>query len=275
MNTTKNVTKKILFTDMDGTLLRDDATISDHTREVLLQMTRAGHKLVLSSGRSLDNIINTKAKLGLDFPGIFICATNGTIVYDCDSQQIIYERRLDMEDVKAIWPIAIAENMHIQTYSDHDLLVPQHDKETDFYLIKCDHPVIETLKPWAVLDKPPVKMLCIDLEDHERIDRFGQKIADAFPHLSVCFSNPMYLEIFDAKAGKGNTLVWLCDYLNIPLNCSFAAGDEFNDVSMIEAAGTGVAMRNSNPGIFKFADDITEFDNNSEGLSQYIVNKII
>lgn len=266
---------KILFTDMDGTLLRDDATISDYTRDTISRMTAAGHKFVLSSGRSLDNMIETKDKLGLNMPGMYISATNGTLIYECDTDKIIFESRLDMQDVKNIWPVAISENMHIQTYSDHDLIVPVHDEETDYYLIKCKHPVIETLTPWEVLDKPPVKMLCIDLSDHDRIDAFGRKIAAMYPHLTVCFSSTKYLEIFSAKAGKGNSLIWLCNYLGIPVENSYAAGDEFNDVSMIQAAGTGLAMCNGNPEIFQFADKIIKNDNNSDGLSQYIVNEIL
>lgn len=267
--------KKILFTDMDGTLLRDDATISDFTRDTIRKMTEKGHKFVLSSGRSLANIINTKERLGLDMPGIYISATNGTLIYECDTQKVIFESLLSMEDVKNIWPVAMDDNVHIQTYTEHDLIVPKHDKETDFYLIKCDHPVIESTEPWNILEKPPVKMLCIDLENHERLEKWGQKIANEYPHLTVCFSNPMYLEIFSAKAGKGNSLLWLCNYLNIPVSNSFGAGDEANDISMLQAAGTGLAMCNGNPEIFHYADKIIEIDNNSDGLSQYIVNEII
>ena len=267
--------KKILFTDMDGTLLRDDATISDFTRETIRKMTDAGHKFVLSSGRSLANIIETKEKLGLNMPGIYISATNGTLIYECDTQKIIFESRLSMDDVKKIWPVAIADNIHIQTYTDHDLIVPKHDRETDYYLIKCNHPVIESEQPWNILDKPPVKMLCIDLDNHNRIEAWGNNISKLFPHLTVCFSNPMYLEIFSGKAGKGNSLIWLCNYLNIPVSNSYGAGDEANDISMIQAAGTGLAMCNGNPEIFKFADKIIKINNNSDGLSQYIVNEIL
>jgi len=270
-----NSDKKILFTDMDGTLLRNDATISDFTRDTIRKMTNQGHKFVLSSGRSLANIIETKKRLGLDMPGIYISATNGTIIYECDTQKIIFESRLSMNDVKNIWPAAVNDNIHIQTYTDHELIVPRHDKETDYYLIKCNHPVIESKEPWKELNTPPVKMLCIDLDNHERLDIWGKKIAQKYPHLTVCFSNPMYLEIFSGKAGKGNSLLWLCNYLNIPVSNSYAAGDEANDISMIQAAGTGLAMCNGNPEIFKFADKIIEINNNSDGLSQYIVNEII
>ena len=96
-----------------------------------------------------------------------------------------------------------------------------------------------------------------------------------FAHLNTLFSNPMYLEVISNEAGKGNALKWLCNYLNIPISSSYAAGDQFNDVSMIEAAGTGIAMLNGDPAIFEFADVLSEFDNNHDGLSQYIVKEFI
>lgn len=266
---------KILFTDMDGTLLRDDATISDQTRNVLYDMTAAGHKFVLSSGRSLPNIIKTKHDLGLDMPGVYISASNGTLIYECDTERVIFESRLEMDDLKNVWPLAKENDIHIQTYSDTELLAEKRDKEIDVYMIKCPLPFIATDKPWDVLCKPPVKMLCIDLEDHDKLDQFGQMVAQKYPHLTTCFSSNTYLEIFSNKAGKGNSLIWLCNYLNIPIENSYAAGDAYNDVSMLEAAGTGIAMCNGDPEIFEFADKISEFDNNSEGLSQYIVNEIL
>lgn len=260
---------------MDGTLLKDDATISDNTRQTIYEMTNAGHKFVLSSGRALPNIIKTKNDLGLDMSGVYISASNGTLIYECDTQKVIFESRLSMDDVKHIWPVAQKKNIHIQTYSDNELLVKSKDRETDFYMIKCPLQLVETDTPWDILKKPPVKMLCIDLDNHARLAAFGDEVAKQYPHLTTCFSSEYYLEIFSNKAGKGNSLLWLCDYLNIPVCNSYAAGDAYNDVSMLEAAANSLAMCNGDPEIFKFADEISEFDNNSEGLSQYIVKNII
>ena len=270
-----NNNTKILFTDMDGTLLKDDATISEQTRNVIYNMTARGHKFVLSSGRALPNIIKTKNDLGLDMPGVYISASNGTLIYECDTQKVIFEERLSIDDVRNIWPLALEKGIHIQTYTDDSLVVKKRDRETDFYMIKCPLNLIESSEPWNILPKPPVKMLCIDLDNHDKLDAFGKEVALKYPHLTTCFSSNTYLEIFSNKAGKGNSLLWLCDYLNIPVENSYAAGDAYNDVSMLQAAGTGLAMCNGDPQIFEFADEISEFNNNSEGLSQYIVKEIL
>ena len=265
----------ILFTDMDGTLLNDKATISDYTRKVLYDMTATGHKLVLSSGRALPNIIKTKNELGLNMPGVYISASNGTLIYECDTQKTIFESRLSMEDLKNVWPMAASQNIHLQTYSDNELLVRHRDKECDFYMIKCPLPLIETETPWDHLTKPPVKMLAIDLENKQKLETFGNLVSEKYPHITTVFSSEFYLEFFSCKAGKGNSLIWLCNYLNIPIENSHAAGDAGNDLSMLQAAGNSLAMCNGDPMLFEFADKISEFNNNSDGLAQYIVNNII
>ena len=267
--------RKILFTDLDGTLLNDESKVSDYTRQVLYNVSSKGHVIVLSSGRSIHSIIETASKLDIIVPGMFICAANGAMIYDCDNNSVLFYSPVSLKDVKSVWELARKNNIHIQTYSDTELLVPLKSKEVDYYMIRCPHPLVITDKPWEILKKPPVKLLAIDLKDHEKLDSFGKEVSRIYTHLNTLFSNPMYLEVISNEAGKGNALKWLCNYLNIPISSSYAAGDQFNDVSMIEAAGTGIAMLNGDPAIFEFADVLSEFDNNHDGLSQYIVKEFI
>ena len=267
--------RKILFTDMDGTLLNNKSQVSEYTRDVIRKITKAGHVVVLSSGRSIHSILDTAKKLDILFPGMYISAANGAMIYECDTQKTLLYEPVSIEDVKNIWPMAKKENIHIQTYTDDKLIVPSKSKEVDYYMIRCPHPLIITDTPWDHLEKPPVKMLAIDLDDHDRLDRFGKKVHEMYPHLNTLFSNEWYLEVISAKAGKGSSLKWLCNYLNIPISQSYAAGDAYNDVSMIQAAGTGIAMSNGDPAIFEFADILSEFDNDNDGLSQYIVKEFI
>ena len=262
--------RKILFTDMDGTLLNNASKVSEYTRNVLKRVTKAGHVIVLSSGRSIHSILETAKKLDILFPGMYICAANGAMIYECDTKKTLLYEPVSIEDVKNIWPLAKTANIHIQTYTDDKLIVPSKSKEVDYYMIRCPHPLIITDTPCDYLEKPPVKMLAIDLDDHEKLASFGKRIHDMYPHLNTLFSNEWYLEVISAKAGKGSSLKWLCNYLNIPISQSYAAGDAYNDVSMIQAAGTGIAMSNGDPAIFDFADILSEFDNDNDGLSQYI-----
>ena len=83
-------------------------------------------------------------------------------------------------------------------------------------------------------------------------------------------SNSRYLEIIPSDAGKGTAVRELAAYLGIDEGGTLAAGDEENDLSMIEAAGCGVAMCNGNKDIFASADIITVKDNDHDGLAPII-----
>ena len=86
-------------------------------------------------------------------------------------------------------------------------------------------------------------------------------------------SNEWYLEIISRYAGKGQGLTRFCRTLGIPVSHSLAAGDSENDISMLRAAGTGIAMCNGipqMPDIEKAADAVTLTDNDHDGLVPFL-----
>ena len=82
-------------------------------------------------------------------------------------------------------------------------------------------------------------------------------------------------EIFAKEAGKGSSLRYLCEYLDIPVENSIGAGDAQNDISMLEAAGLAVAMCNGDESVKKSADVITKRTNHECGLADVIYEYIL
>ena len=94
---------------------------------------------------------------------------------------------------------------------------------------------------------------------------------DAFgDRLKLMYSNPYYLELIPKQSGKGEAMIRLCEHLGIPVRNSIAAGDGDNDISMIQAAGLGIAMINAPDSVKSAADVITEYDNDHDGLAEYL-----
>lgn len=268
--------KMILFTDLDGTLLNKESRVVGEMRQALVDMCKAGHVLVLSSGRPLDSILEVMKDAELDFPGMYVIANNGTLIYDCDNKKSLLELRVSYEDVTAIWKLAKENGIHVQTYTDTHIISAEEDKEVQYYRRRIHLPLLLADNPVTVLDKEPYKVLCIDLEDHERIAAFQSKLHEQFSdRLQTVFSNPMYLEIFAKEAGKGNGLHFLCDYLNVPVANSIAAGDAQNDISMLDAAGLSVAMCNGDEDIKAAADVVTKRNNHECGLADVIYEYIL
>ena len=267
---------KILFTDLDGTLLNNDSLISQSTKNTLDLLIQSGNKLVFSSGRPLDSIIEVIKKAGLQYPGIYIIANNGSLIYDYDKKINILEKRITFDDVMITWELARDMNIHIQTYTDSSIITGKEDSEIVSYRKKIHLPLILSESPITVMDKPPFKLLAIDLYKKKHLISFSDALLNKYSDkLSTVFSNDHYLEIFSSEAGKGNALKYLCDYLNISIANSFAAGDALNDLSMLKTAGHSVAMCNGDSLLLKQADIISSKSNNEDGLADIIRKYLI
>ncbi len=267
---------KILFTDLDGTLLTSEKKVTEYSRSILEKFCKAGNIFVISSGRPIKSIMEVCEKENLDFPGIIISAYNGSQIYDCDNKKILMEKRLSYETVATVQKYADEHNMHVHTYTDTHLITERIDPEMTRYTKHVHMPVITVDDLRNGLDREPFKMLAIDLEDRNRLEKFGDGLVKVMNGKIQCvFSNPNYLEIIRTDAGKGNGVKIICDLLNIPLCNSYAAGDGDNDVSMIKASGCGIAMKNSSQSALACADHITESDNDHDGLAHFIESNIL
>ena len=267
--------KKILFTDLDGTLLNNRSQIDEEMKKALTDMTNAGHYLVLSSGRPLDSILEVKDLAGIEDHNVFIIASNGSLLYNCDTKEIIHELRVTYEDVADVWNLAKEYNIHVQTYTDNEIICAEEDKEIIYYRKKIHLPLILSDNPLEVLQLPPHKLLLIDIEDHERLVATQTILENKYSdRIQTVFSNPFYLEVFSKQSGKGNGLRFLCEYLQIPIENSFAAGDAQNDLSMLKAAGKAVVMCNADDDMKKEAHIITKRSNDEAGLADIIYEYI-
>ena len=167
--------------------------------------------------------------------------------------------------------------VHIQTYGEDDKVLTQKDSaELQYYLkgnknaLDCE--VCEDV--FAVIGKEPNKVLLIDM-DEEKLLAFR----DA--HQEWCegkcestFSSRQLLESLPRGVNKGSGVRMLCEMLDVKLENAYAAGDERNDVSMIEAAGVGIAMKNAVDEAIAVANYVTENDNNHDGIAE-VIDKLI
>lgn len=258
---------KIFFTDLDSTLLTKEKQVSPLTFDTLKKWTLAGHKLVLCSGRALDSVAHVKESLKLNFPNMYLIGCNGGEIYDCENSAQLLRVTLPYETVLEIFSIARECKIYIQTYTDTHILTETEGPELVYYRQAVHTPYLITNDILAHLDKEPCKCLAISLDNPERLESFRKTIHSRLgEQLCVLYSNPYYIELFPACSGKGTGLQWLCNHLHIPIASSLAAGDELNDISMLEAAGLGIAMKNARDAVKEIADIITLEDNNHDGL---------
>lgn len=273
---TMTAKKKILFTDMDGTLLNRQKEVSPYTREVLTKWCDAGHLFVLCSGRDINNLQSIKASLHLDYPGMYLIGYNGGEIYDCSQQKTLYRIGLTHEQVAYVQDIAARFNIHFHTYSQTSIVSPTTDAGLTYYQRFIDTPTIIAPDIFSVLDVEPCKCLLIEREKKEKLEELRQSLLPwaSREGITLAYSNPYYLEVFPSRSGKGAAVRKLCELLHINPLFSIAAGDAENDLSMIEQAGMGIAMANAVESLKNAATTITELDNDHDGLAHTIIDMI-
>ena len=265
--------RKLFLSDLDSTLLTGEKVISPATYEALQHFAGRGGHFSICTGRSLPNALDLQKKLKVDFPGSFVVGFNGAEIYDSDNRKLIYRTAVPLEDVFEIIDMAWKADVHIQTYQDRYIVARDYDEAMVYYRTFVDSPVIITNHIRQEIHEMPCKLLAIELKDHEKIMSLKGALEERFgDHLTFMFSNPYYLEIIPKEASKGNALIQIRDYLGLSPEETMAAGDEENDISMIRAAGLGIAMINGTEAVRKAADVVTEKDNDHDGLVPFLMD---
>ena len=269
---------KLLFTDLDGTLLTDDKQILDDDMKAIEGMLELGHKLVLCTGRPLASAKQLAQKYGFDKPGFFLVSFNGGLIYDYATEKAILTRYIPVEEVKFIMDAAHRYGMHAHTYSG-DYVVSEYETEqlkTYCRLMKMDYIVVKDIREYYgdfinVVVKPPIKVNIITPFDHSSLVDFRAEMRKTTAgKLFDVFSKPEMLEFSHMQSNKGDAVRFMAEYYKVPLEDTIAVGDEENDCPMIEAAGVGVAVANASPVAKDIADYVTANDNNHSAIAEVI-----
>lgn len=262
----------LAISDFDGTLLRNDDSISDFTAAAVKRFTQSGGIFGVSTGRAYSSIKQRLGEVGLsgNFP---VLCCQGALSVDFKSGEIISQIGMDVSSAEEFLQRAEERNLICQFYTAHRVYVPELNEINGYYFNKNRITPQQVGKLSKFVKKcrdPILKTVCFITPEirEETFKAFcGIKNAKTFT------SNPRLFEAVSDKAGKGNGLKAVCKRLNVPLSRSAAIGDELNDIDMIKAAGLGVAMGNAVKEVKAAADYVTA-DNDNDGVAA-VLEKII
>ena len=265
----------IVFSDLDGTFLTTSKQVSNVNIEALDALLEAGAEFVPCSGRALSGIdpciVNHAATR-------FAITSNGAVVTDVQTGVALRREDLGLERALAYYELARDRDVTYDIFADGRIFTQRaiFDRLHDF----VDDPdffrsMYESRTPYDE-DTPTFLR---SLHHIERATIYWRDPADrdaltaallSDPTISCVRSFPTNIEFSDASATKGAALTWLCEYLGIPLKDAIAFGDNINDLSMIEAAGTGIAMGNAEDTVKRAADDVAG-TNDKGGVGEYLL----
>jgi len=254
--------EKIIFVDIDGTLVDNTLVPSPSTVQALNQARANGHKIFLNTGRSVCQVYDYLWELGFDGfiggNGIYI-EENGTELFHKAIPQPLVEKvysyLVDRE-------IGFFEEGQESLYA-HAQYLPE--------LTKLLEASTEEVKKWTMRLFPTTAFNCQG--PHQNINKISLVLTDKAdfgeirefiqPDLVIGEWNLFgkereFADIYQAGTSKGTAVEFVMNHLNKDLNEAVCIGDAGNDIDMVKIAGMGIAMGNSIPELKEAADFVTD-----------------
>ena len=243
----KKVKCGLIVSDFDGTLLTTKQTIPEEVKAAIDEYIAAGGIFAVCTGRMLASILPQVRALGLK--GL-VAAYQGTVIADIESGALIKNGGFSVEqacDVCAALeergePINVyADNVMYTTLPPDDKLLLIYEKITGIYARFVEGKMSDLVSVVMPERKLPLyNYLC---------EKLGERY-------EVTYSAAVLVEVSPKGDDKGEALKFLSAHYNVPIENTVAIGDNLNDLPMIEAAGTGVAVANAEEGLKAEADDV-------------------
>lgn len=260
---------KMIALDLDGTLTNSNKEISEYTRETLLQLQKRGGIVVIATGRPIQGALPIARLLELDVYGGYIVSFNGGFIMDCKTNTIVFRAEIPEELVKQLGEAACKYQVPILTYLGDTILT---EDTTDAYVrleAGINHMPVKALHDFKTEVTFPVPK-CLMVADGWYIETILPKLKKSFEGvLNVFRSEPFFLEIMPLGVDKASGLKKLLEITGIKREELIACGDGFNDISMLEFAGLGVAMENAQEAVKAVADVVT-VSNDNDGVAQIV-----
>lgn len=255
--------------DMDDTLLREDATISPYTLSVLRQAADRGIHIIPASGRTSASMRAQVEQIGC--ASGYICC-NGAQVRTTSHQVLTQE----------LLPAGLAQEI-ASWAKEKDAYAHVYDETCFYYTKECGYAQAYQRSTGmacrhvpdlpAFITTPTPKLLVIDAP--ERIPSLMAQAQALWGKVAaITCSKPYFLEFNPKEATKGNALRWCAAHWGFSMAHVLAFGDSLNDLSMLEAAGHGVAMGNARADV-KARIPTTCLTNQQDGVAHYIHQHVL
>ncbi|BBF43036.1 HAD-superfamily hydrolase [Lachnospiraceae bacterium KM106-2] len=260
---------EVLVLDIDGTVTNSDKIVTDATLKAIFAIQERGHKVVLASGRPTPGILPIAKQLKLDEYGGYILSYNGAKIINCKTDEIIYNKTLPNSFLPKVFAASKEFNTGLISYEEGAIISA---REVDKYVeleAKINHLPVKVVDDFGSHIDFDVNK-CLMTGDGEHMAKVEEIMKDRFgSELNIYRSEPFFLEIMPQHIDKAHSLGHLLDHLGLSREQMISCGDGYNDLSMIQYAGMGVAMANAQQVVKEAADYIT-LSNDEDGVAHVI-----
>ena len=264
---------KMIVLDLDDTLLNDEHSLSKRNKEALMAAQELGVKVVLASGRPTFGMVSIAKDLQLDQYGSYILSFNGSKIINANTNEEIFNSSISNDMAHRLYDLSRREGVSILSYKDESIIIEEPNEYADIEATITGLPmqIVDQFK--ATITEPVVKAMMLAHPD-VLVNVEQTLVKEVGEEVSVFRSKPFFLEFTALNVTKGTSLHQLTQKLGIKAEEVIAIGDSYNDITMIEFAGLGVAMGNAPDAIKEIANHVTE-TNNNDGVAKVVEDFIL
>ncbi len=279
---------KLVAIDIDGTLIKNDGSITKRTKEAIKQAEKKGVKICLNTGRNVHNTIKIAKETGLIDPFL---AIDGAVVYDPIKKRPISQKSIPKDIIKGMINEVKKENLYMEfcTFNKYIKYVPSKElhkysyggvpeslsgRISDYFKKNLRH-IKNVDKILKIKQEINMFLFAGDKDDACKVRDvlIERKIPGVIVRDDLW---PGYVFVVPEGSNKANGAKYLCEMYNIDMSEVIAIGDQMNDVDVIRESGLGVAMGNAHDDIKAIAKYIThsnEEDGVAHVIEKFILNK--
>ena len=252
---------KIIFSDMDGTLLNDEGNLPPNFDEIIEELKSRGVIFAPTSGRQYFALLDMFRKYEDEF--LFL-AENGTIVKYHDDE--IFSSPMELDDTREVLKVSnnLDEKKVLRVYSGKKDAYILKSQDVPFFREELEkfYTHSQTVESWSEIDDVPIKMAFFDITGHAKENIYA-KFLSLTERLQVVQSSDYWTDVMAKTINKGEAIKNIQRILAVsPSECA-AFGDFMNDYEMMSAVDYSFAMENAHPEVKKVAKFHTASNNDS------------
>mgnify|MGYP000958129932 CR=1 FL=1 len=263
---------KIIFSDIDGTLLNGDRTLSNAT---IQQVKRLKNTIpfILVSSRMPDQMYHIQRDLGIE--GLPLIAYNGGLVLN--GEKVLHSTVIPYPILKEIVIIneeKFGGEIHISFYHNNEWYVPQYDQwakreESITLVTPTVRPNREVLSRWEAEQKGAHKLMLMG--EKSLIESMFQLLNEKYTSVMQIYrGKDTYIELSDISISKlTGVKIVLDEVYHLSLNETIAFGDNYNDLEMLKGVGCGVAVDNARDEVKAVAKHLTDH-HSKDGVASFL-----
>lgn len=257
---------KVVISDLDGTLLNSDHTISAYTKSVFQELHKQNYLIIVATGRHHLDAMAIVNNLG--FP-VYLVTSNGARIHS-PHRELLYSFDMNAESVKSVLALDIDPEITTVLFRETVWQTSKTNKKLNAFQKDLVYP--PQVVNFAELEDFNAIKIFFTHDDHQKLVDLKEKIlethSDDFHH---AFSLPICLEFMDKSVDKSAAIAKILEKEGYSFEETISFGDGFNDEKMLTSAGIGLIMGNAPENLKEKLPHLEVISsNNEDGVARYL-----